>query len=157
MYPSPVDAGLFYEKWATPPSFLVLALPDGADLFILIALHVDDGLVMCSSATLYNWLITSIRKEYKVKDMGPAMLFLGMSILRDWPSKRLWLGQEGYVSDLLLSYNMLLIHPSSVPLQAKLHTLPLVHSNSVPNVLDDDIKKKYQSLVGSILYLTVCS
>ena len=48
-------------------------------------------------------------------------------------------------------------HTSSVPLRHKLHTLPEAPPNSLPDIPDADIKINFQCLVGSLIYLVVCT
>jgi len=52
--------------------------------------------------------------------------------------------------------NPLNCHTSSVPLHHKLHTLPDMPPNSLPDILDNNIKINFQCLVGSLIYLAVC-
>ena len=59
--------------------------------------------------------------------------------------------------DLLTTYNLLNAHPSPVPLCQKLCTLPEAPPNSLPDIADDDVKIHYQRLVGSLLYLALCT
>jgi len=52
---------------------------------------------------------------------------------------------------------MLNCHPLPVPLHQKLHELPTPPPNSLPEICDDDIKVNFQHLVGSLIYLSVCT
>jgi len=48
-------------------------------------------------------------------------------------------------------------YPSPVPLRQKLHELPVPPPNSLPDIHDDNIKINFQRLVGSLIYLAVCT
>jgi len=48
-------------------------------------------------------------------------------------------------------------HHSPVPLCHKLHELPNPPPNSLPDIHDTDIKVNFQPLVGSLIYLAVCT
>ncbi|CAA0830979.1 Uncharacterized mitochondrial protein AtMg00810 [Striga hermonthica] len=47
-----------------------------------------------------------LAKSFEMKDLGPAKQILGMQIMRDRKSKRLWLSQERYVNRILERFNM---------------------------------------------------
>lgn len=128
---------------------------DGSDIFIIIPIHVDDGLCAMNSPPLYSWLIGALNKCFSIKDMGPASMFLGIRIERDRAAKKLWLSQKHFVLDLLAMHNMLQCTKSSVPLHAKLDKLMPMPENALPDVANDDIKALYQSLTGSYIYLAV--
>ena len=57
----------------------------------------------------------------------------------------------------MTTYNLLNAHLSPVPLCQKLCTLPKAPPNSLPDIADDDVKIHYQHLVGSLLYLALCT
>jgi len=59
--------------------------------------------------------------------------------------------------DFLMTYNLLNAHPLPVPLCQKLCSLPDTPPNSLPEISDDDVKIHYQLLVGSLLYLALCT
>ena len=90
-------------------------------------------------------------------DMGPVSLYLGIRITNDRPDRKLYLSQKAFVTNLLDTWNMTNCHPISVPLRHKLHALPDVPLNSLPDIRDTDIKVNYERLVGSLIYLVVCT
>ncbi|SJL00109.1 uncharacterized protein ARMOST_03421 [Armillaria ostoyae] len=57
--------------------------------------------------------------------------------------------------DLLETHNMLQCTKSSIPLHTKLHQLPPLAKNALPDIVDKDIQLLYQSLTGSYIYLAV--
>jgi len=132
---------------------------NGEPLTLLIPVHVDDGLVVTNLIPLYNWFMTEICKDIEVVNLGPASLYLGIWIIRDRKRCKLWLSQKAFITNLLSTWNMNLLncHTLSVPLRHKLHTLPDAPLNSLPDILDNDIKINFQCLVGSLIYLAVCT
>jgi len=48
-------------------------------------------------------------------------------------------------------------HHTAIPLCHKLHKLPDPPPNSLPEVHDTDIKLNFQQLVGSLIYMAVCT
>src|SRR5271168_4371427 len=108
MHRCDVDHAVFSGTWATPPHPSVPALPSDAPLFVIIPVHVDDGLVICNSLPLYNWIITELQKSLEIIDMGPASLCLGICITHNCSHRKLWLSQKSYCMDLLHTWNLCL-------------------------------------------------
>ena len=87
-----------------------------------------------------------IRKYLDLKDFGPISRYLGINITRRGDD--FLLSQDHYIASLLDEYDIVQSHPVSTPMLS-LDTIK--DTNSA--LLDDNLKKKYQSLVGSLLYL----
>ena len=154
-----VDHAVF-SGWWTSPSHPSIPMPsNGEPLMLLIPVHVDDGLVATNSIPLYHWFIAELCKEIEAVDLGLASLYLGIRIIRDCPRCKLWLSQKAFITDLLATWNLTPsnCHALSVPLCHKLHTLPVALPNSLPDIPDIDIKVNFQRLVGSLIYLAVCT
>lgn len=130
---------------------------DGHDLLIIIPIHVDNGLTATNSQALYNWVLEKINKHFQVNDLGAASLYLGICIDCDHSQQKLFLSQKGYVNDLLATYHLCNAHPTSLPLHHKLHSLPEPPPNLLPEIPNSEIKIHYQCLVGSLLYLSLCT
>ncbi len=60
-----VDPAVFYGKWSSPLDSSIPMPADGSDLFIIIPIHVDDGLTVTNSTQLYTWLIDELNKKFK--------------------------------------------------------------------------------------------
>ena len=82
MHRCEVDHAVFSGTWMVPPHPSIPALSSNAPLFAIIPVHVDDGLVVCNSLPLYNWIIMELQKSLEIIDMGPASLYLGNRITR---------------------------------------------------------------------------
>lgn len=131
---------------------------DGSPIIIIVPVHVDDGLVITNVPEAHVWLVRRmVECGIEVVDMGDAVIYLGVRITRDRASRRLWLSQEGYVSDVLAQYNLLDCKPNRVPLKASVHTIATSEpdaSDPTPAFRDDDhLKKEYQTIVGILSYL----
>ena len=127
------------------------------DLVIFMLVHIDDSLVATNSLSLYKWILHEMNKHFEVNDLDAASLYLGIRITRDCRTRKLWLSQRHFITDLLTTYNLLNAHPSPMPLRQKLCSLPNAPPNFLPDIVDDDIKIHYQWLVGSLLYLVLCT
>jgi len=85
-------------------------------------------------------------------------MFLVIRIHHDRSHQKIYLSQKSFISDLLNTWNMSSCHPLPIPLRQKLHELPSSPPNSLPDIKNDnDIKLHFQHLVGSLIYLAVCT
>ena len=147
------DHGVFFGTWTTPPAPGISMPPDGSPLVLFVPVHVDDGLGVTNSHSLYQWFLRSLARRLHIVDLGVCSKFLSIVIVRDRPARRLWLSSQVYVSELLTDWNMASCRPASTPLAST--PLPVASPNSLPDVADSDLKTKYQRLVGCLLYLAV--
>lgn len=152
-----VDHAVFFGQFSSPPHPSIPMPTNGTDLVIIIPVHVDDGLTATNSHILYAWIIKRMNERFEVNDLGAASLYLGIRIDRDRSKRKLFLSQKGYVNDLLSTYHLRDARPSSLPLHQKLHSLPEPPPNSLPEIPDSEVKVHYQRLVGSLLYLSLCT
>ncbi|KAG8496414.1 hypothetical protein CXB51_007522 [Gossypium anomalum] len=97
-----------------------------------------------------------LSEEFEMKDLGPAKKILGMEILRDRKTSKLYLSQKGYIEKLLCRFNMRSAKPLSTPLAAHFRL-----SSALSPQSDDEIEYMshvpYSSAVGSLMYAMVCS
>ncbi|KAG8480945.1 hypothetical protein CXB51_025615 [Gossypium anomalum] len=97
-----------------------------------------------------------LSEEFEMKDLGPAKKILGMEILRDRKTSKLYLSQKGYIEKLLCRFNMWSAKPVSTPLAAHFRL-----SSALSPQSDDEIEYMshvpYSSAVGSLMYAMVCS
>jgi hypothetical protein len=66
---------------------------------VYLLLYVDDIILTGSSTTLLNQLITQLRSEFQMSDLGPLQRFLGVSVHRS--NVGLFLSQDQYATHLL--------------------------------------------------------
>ena len=147
------DHGVFFGTWTTPPDPGISMPPDGSPLVLFVPIHVDDGLGVTNSPSLYLWFLHSLSHRLHIVDLGVCSKFLSIVIIRDCPARRLWLSSQVYVTELLMDWNMISCRPASTPLAST--PLAVVSANSLPDVSDAELKAKYQRLVGCLLYLAV--
>ena len=97
-----------------------------------------------------------LQKILEIVDMGPASLYLGICITHDCTRRKLWLSQKSYCVDLLQTWNLSNCTTASMPMIAKPHLLdPTPHA--LPDITDDNVKPLFQKLVGSLIYLAICT
>ncbi len=111
----PVDEAVFMGRWSKSNPHPTLSMPtDGSDIYIIIPIHIDDGLAATNSKDLYVWLIDTLNHCFSIKNLGAALMFLGIRIEQDRPTCKLWLSQKHFVMDLLATHNMLQCTKSSI-------------------------------------------
>ncbi|ESK88541.1 retrovirus-related pol polyprotein from transposon tnt 1-94 [Moniliophthora roreri MCA 2997] len=130
-----VDNAVFIAVWASPPDASIPMPSSRQPLWMIMGVHIDDGLVATNSELLYNWLLREINKEFVVNNLSPAKLYLGITITQDWSQCQVLLSQKLYIVDLLDIYNMKDATKSMVPLY-QLHTL-------------------YMKIIGLLLYIAI--
>ncbi|KAG8501645.1 hypothetical protein CXB51_004727 [Gossypium anomalum] len=124
--------------------------------FVYLLLYVDDMLIAAKDKGEIRKVKAQLSEEFEMKDLGPAKKILGMEILRDRKTSKLYLSQKGYIEKLLCRFNMRSAKPVSTPLAAHFRL-----SSALSPQSDDEIKYMshvpYSSAVGSLMYAMVCS
>ena len=134
LHASEADPGLFI-------------LPQEDMLYLLV--YVDDILVACKQPSTADKVVAQLKSAFDVRDLGPAKFFIGIEITRDRGAHSLKIGQRRMVSELLAKYALADCNPRSTPLSTSTKLI-----NEEDNPLDDPA---YSELVGSLLYLSVCT
>ena len=153
------DHAVFIGHWTIPPHSSIPALPSGDPLFLIIPIHVDDGLAVTNSLPLYEWFVKQISTTIDLVCLGPVLntRYLGQHIIRDRGNKTLHLSQSDLITALLEDWAMTDCKTSAIPLHHNPSNLPPPSPNACPDIPDDKLLISYQRLVGSITYLAVCT
>lgn len=117
---------------------------------LFFALYVDDGLIASTDKSAINSLIHKLSSCFTVT-VGDAKTFIGLQVERE-SSNHLLIHQESYIKRLLHQFAMTDCKPVSTPMDA----------SSKLSVVDDEHVKDgnsfpYRQLVGSLMYLSVCT
>lgn len=118
----------------------------------IIAVYVDDMLIACSLEDSMKSILTELNKELDAVDRGPVSYYLGMEIERVGRGDIL-LHQKKYIQDLLKTWSMVDCKPASTPFASGV-ILDKCCREDCPDMVD---VKKYQSLIGGLMYLAVIS
>ena len=125
---------------------------DGTKSRILLSIHVDDGLVVCSDEAIYKEFIAAMSKDFDLSDSGKLKWFLGGKVEQDRKKGIVRLSQEQYCNDVLKRFQMNDCTPVDTPCEANLH---LAASDSLPlDKRDAEVVRSYQQLIGACMYLT---
>lgn len=120
--------------------------------FIYIAVYVDDILLSCFSEHVLKSIVNDLNKHVDAVDRGPAKYYLGMEIERDGLRGNITIHQEKYVRDLLEKWKMTECKPAKTPIASG----SILQKCSKVGCKGDD-SFNYQSLIGSLNYLSVIS
>lgn len=151
-----VDHGVFIGKWTTSPDSSIVMPPSGP-LVLYVPLHVDDGLAITNSSSLYVWFLSVLSCCLHIIDLGPCSKFLSILIIHDHASHYLWLSSHVYVSTLLDEWNLASCKTASTPFPLGGPSSAVAPQNSLPDLSDADLVSSYQHLVGCLLYLAIAT
>ena len=153
------DHAVFVGHWNTPPHSSISMPSSGKSLFLIIPIHVDDGLAICNSLPLYTWFVTEISKSIEFVNLGPVIntRYLGQRLVRDRNNKTIRLSQSDLIIDLLEDWGLHDCKTSNIPLQHNPSKLPPCSPNACSDIPEDKITVSYQRLVGSLTYLAICT
>lgn len=143
-----------FKRTASDHCAYVQRFPNGN--FIILLLYVDDMLVVGQDANMIRKLKEDLSKFFDMKDLGPAKQILGMKIVRDRTTRRLWLSQQGYIERVLKRFNMDDAKPVSIPLAGHFK-LDKKMCPSTDKEKKDMEEVPYSSAVGSLMYALVCT
>lgn len=112
--------------------------------FMVLLLYVDDILLTGSSDQLLQIFVSSLSKQYSMKDMGRSSYFLGIEM--ETLDDGLFLHQQAYIKDILHVAAMTDCKPMPTPLPQRIE------------VIDDSLFEEptyFRSLAGKLQYLTI--
>lgn len=122
---------------------------------MIIVIFVDDMQSAYHHDDEKEWLELKaiLMKEFDMTDMGESEWILGMRITRDRARREIYLDQELYVKKVLEKFGMMNAKSVSTPEdQSKVLDMRLV---KVTGPEDQKFIKKYQAVVGSLLYAAI--
>ncbi|GJT14077.1 retrotransposon protein, putative, ty1-copia subclass [Tanacetum coccineum] len=125
-------------------------------MYIYLLLYVDDMLIACKSKSEIEYTKGLLRKKFDMKELGPARKILGMEIVRDMGSRTLKVSQSGYMQKIMNNYRMDNGKSVYVPLGAHFK-VSLKDCPSNDWDVERMSKVPYANVVGSLMYLMVCT
>lgn len=119
---------------------------------VMLAIYVDDILLACSEENTLSEVVLSLNKYVDAIDRGPVNYYLGMEIKRDGPRGNISVHQSSYTEELIREWNMEQCKPLFTPFVAG----TVLEACKEDNCHGFDVKI-YQSLIGSLTYLSAAS
>ncbi|GJR70298.1 retrovirus-related pol polyprotein from transposon TNT 1-94 [Tanacetum coccineum] len=124
--------------------------------YIYLLLYVDDMLISCKSKAEIGSTKTLLKREFDMEELGEAKKILGMEIIRDRSRKIPRVSQYGYVSKILNNFRI--DNKKSVQMPLGVHFK--LSLKDCP-IRDCDVERMskvpYANVVGSLMYLMVCT
>jgi hypothetical protein len=117
---------------------------------IFLLVYVDDILIAGSDVQLVNAVVNQLGATFDLRDLGEPKMFLGMEIHRDTTAGILKLSQTRMTEELVKKYNLSEARTRSTPFNTSVKL-------TKEGTLLDTTKYGYAELVGSLLYLSVCT
>ena len=116
---------------------------------VLLSLYVDDLLIASNDLANLQREKHLLKQVFEMTDLGEVNYILGMLVKRDRVHKRLVISQELYVRDMLEKFGMAECKPIGTPLDVNVSFEPLRNDE------DTYDKERYQSAIGSLLYVSM--
>lgn len=138
----------FLQRFKLEQSIVDKCLYFNNEKTLLLAIYVDDGLVVSRDRKLLDSLIDYLKKNFELKVMD-CESYLGFQVLRDKKHNWLKLQQAHYADKILEKFNMLDCKPASTP-----EEVGAVDLSDAPRLPPD---APFKELVGSLLYLVTCT
>jgi len=92
-------------------------------------------------------------QRFPLKDLGIAHFFLGMKIVRQAQQRKIILSQDQYIETILQRFGFDNAHTVSTPMEPGVQLLPV---SPIPEEEKAD-ETLYRSILGSIMYLMLCT
>ncbi|KAG1655976.1 hypothetical protein FOA52_008677 [Chlamydomonas sp. UWO 241] len=119
--------------------------------FTAVIVHVDDMLVVGRPKIVAHTKHT-LSQVFTTTDMSPAAFYTGIDIERDREHRTLKLKQRRYTIDVIERFGLVDAKTKAQPISP---TTKL--SKSVGELLDEKHRHLFMELLGSLLYLAVCT
>ena len=139
---------LNFTQSQAEPCIFIRRSSDEAKLSI-IALYVDDLIIVTTTEAEMNEIKASLRQNFKMTDMGSLHFCLGVSIKQC--ADMIKLSQKHYIEKLLKRYELDDANPVCTPMDLNVRLM----ADDGHSKLTD--KVKYQSMVGSLLYVAIAT
>ena len=114
---------------------------------LIVAIYVDDLLIIVDDMQSYKNLKSELENRFKMTDMGLANRYLGIEIHQS--TKSITITQTAFIEEILHRFGMENCAPKATPMNNSLR----LDSEFAGDLLDEESKERYQSAVGSLIYL----
>jgi hypothetical protein len=119
---------------------------------VYVLVYVDDILVIAKDQTTANKVKTALMSVFDTRDLGDATYFLGMELVRNRQERTLKIVQRRMTEELVSKYGLK---------DGKIKAVPMSSSTKLTKTIEgkelDKSTYAYSELVGSLLYLAVCT
>ena len=117
---------------------------------LMIGIYVDDILFAGKNERKINEIKTALSAKFDVKDLGELRYFLGVNVVQNHENGTTWIGQPVYTESVLKKFGMENCKSIATPVDV---SVKLTHQETEDSEYVD--ASQYQSMVGSLLYLSM--
>ena len=120
---------------------------------VVLALYVDDMLIMSASKDEIVAVKGQLSAEFKMKDLGEVDVVLGMRVRRSIKEGWLTIDHEDYITEVLKKFDMWECKPQQIPISTDVK----MSTRDCPEEQDRHKMNNvpYRSVIGSLMYLMV--
>ena len=120
--------------------------------FTIVIAHVDDSFAASNNKTVLQKIGTHLGDNFKVNSVPPTR-YIGLNILRDRTTKRIFLSQSHMIGKILQRFGMSNLFPKSFPADPTIH----LTANTQPKSEGEKTASPYpfKEAVGALLYLAL--
>jgi hypothetical protein len=140
--------GFGFRASEADPSFYTLNNNTGLTYLLV---YVDDILIASKTRAEIDAVKSKLMTSFEARDLGEPEHYLGIKITRDRGSKSITLSQELMTTELIDKYGMVEGKTRGIPLSPGIRL-----SKEEGDPLDTETFK-YSQLIGSMMYLSVCT
>ena len=116
-----------------------------------IGVYVDDMVMAGENEDRIKEVKQMLASKFNLKDLGRLTYFLGISVIQNQGELTTWMGHPAYVEKVLEKQKMSDSKPVGTPINPGSHLLKATEDEEAVE------QQQYQSLVGSLMYLSVCT
>ena len=134
-----------FKQCKSDPCIYIKEAKEG---YCVIAVYVDDLIVGGESEKNIACTKKKISEKFEVTDMGALHYFLGVKVYQNPKTNEIWIGQPNFTKELLQKLQMSECKQVDTPIDPSIKLMKRTEEE------EEFDKVKYQSAVGSLLYLS---
>lgn len=117
---------------------------------VILALYVDDGLLMSKSAIALFEIMNKLKNEFEIT-IGNNQYFVGLELKRDRSKRRLFIGQSNYLRRVIDKFNMTDAKVVITLAEYNTHLSTEMSNNTL------EIAIPYREAIGSLMFAACIS
>jgi hypothetical protein len=119
--------------------------------YVVIVIYVDDLIVMAKTKTSIDEICKQLKNDFDIKELGEIKYCLGIQVKRNREKKTIEINQEAMIDRVAKRFAIEECKPTYLPAD--------VNSKLVKSMDQDNkaTKMPYRELVGSLMYIMVCT
>ena len=129
---------------------------DNGIIKVILPVFVDDCTLVSKSKSAIQDLKQKLLSKFKLRDLGPTKLLLGVAITRDLSKHSIFLSQKHYVEDILERFHMSDCKPVSTPMEPGLR-LSASQCSANDEEKEAMASVPYINAVGALMYLAIAT